>query len=154
MGSNLAMTRTPDVHFVAEARHDGAKMVVLSPDFSRSRSTPTGGSRCTPGQDGAFWLAVDHVILKEFHADRTVPFFADYVRRYTDAPFLVELEERDGACTPGRMVPASRLARYAAEENGDFKFLVWDDAAGAPRMPQRQPRLPLAAPERGSGTWS
>ena len=28
------MTRTPDAHFLAEARHDGAKLVVLSPDFS------------------------------------------------------------------------------------------------------------------------
>ena len=31
MGANLGMTRTPDVHFAAEARHDGAKLVVLSP---------------------------------------------------------------------------------------------------------------------------
>jgi nitrate reductase alpha subunit len=136
MGSNLAMTRTPDVHFVAEARHDGAKMVVLSPDFSMVSKYADWWLPVHAGQDGAFWLAVDHVILKEFHADRTVPFFDDYVRRYTDAPFLVELEKRDGAFTPGRMVPASRVSRYAAEENGDFKFLVWDDAAGAPRMPR------------------
>ena len=33
MGSNLNMTRTPDVHFVAEARHNGTKLVVLSPRF-------------------------------------------------------------------------------------------------------------------------
>ena len=33
--SNLNMTRTPDVHFISEARHDGAKLVVLSPDFSQ-----------------------------------------------------------------------------------------------------------------------
>ncbi len=35
MGSNLNMTRTPDVHYVAEARNHGAKFVVLSPDFSQ-----------------------------------------------------------------------------------------------------------------------
>ena len=29
------MTRTPDCHFVAEARHNGTKMVVFSPDFSQ-----------------------------------------------------------------------------------------------------------------------
>ena len=136
MGSNLAMTRTPDVHFVAEARHDGAKLVVLSPDFSMVSKYADWWLPVHAGQDGAFWLAVDHVILKEFHADRTVPFFADYVRRYTDAPFLVELTERDGAFHPGRLLPAGRLERYAAEENGEFKFLVWDDASGAPRMPQ------------------
>jgi nitrate reductase alpha subunit len=34
MGSNLSMTRTPDVHFISEARHNGSKFVVFSPDFS------------------------------------------------------------------------------------------------------------------------
>lgn len=35
MGSNLNMTRTPDVHFISEARHEGAKFVVIAPDFSQ-----------------------------------------------------------------------------------------------------------------------
>ncbi|HET9751756.1 MAG TPA: molybdopterin-dependent oxidoreductase, partial [Myxococcales bacterium] len=64
-----------------------------------------------------------------------VPFFQDYLRRYSDAPFLVELRPEDGAFVPGRMLPASALPRYADAENGDFKFLVWDAASG-PRMPQ------------------
>jgi nitrate reductase alpha subunit len=136
MGSNLGMTRTPDVHFVAEARHDGAKLVVLSPDFSMTSKYADWWIPVHAGQDGAFWLAVGHVILKEFHADRQVPFFADYLQRYSDAPFLVELEERDGAFAPGRMLPAGQLGRYATEENGDFKFLVWDDGSDAPRMPR------------------
>ncbi|HET7826364.1 MAG TPA: nitrate reductase subunit alpha [Anaeromyxobacter sp.] len=136
MGSNLAMTRTPDVHFVAEARHDGAKFVVLSPDFSMVAKYADEWLPVQAGQDGAFWLAVDHVILKEFHADRQVPFFADYLRRTSDAPFLVEIDERDATCKLGRLLPASRLARYAGEEHGDFKFLVWDEASDAPRMPQ------------------
>ena len=136
MGSNLSMTRTPDVHFVSEARHDGAKFVVISPDFSMTAKYADWWIPAHAGQDGAFWLAVGHVILKEFHAERPVPFFVDYVRRYSDAPFLVELEERDGRWTPGRMVPASRVARYGEEENGDFKFLVWDEASDAPRMPR------------------
>jgi len=136
MGSNVSMTRTPDVHFVAEARHDGAKFVVLSPDFSTSAKYADWWVPLHAGQDGAFWLAVDHVILKEFHADRQVPFFADYVSRYSDAPFLVELEQEGEAWRPGRMLPASQVARYATEENGDFKFLLWDEASDAPRMPQ------------------
>jgi nitrate reductase alpha subunit len=136
MGSNLSMTRTPDVHFVAEARHDGAKFVVISPDFSMTAKYADWWIPAHAGQDGAFWLAVGHVILKEFHAERPVPFFVDYVRRYSDAPFLVELEDRDGRWTPGRMLPAGRVPRYGAEENGDFKFLVWDEASDAPRMPR------------------
>ncbi|MBL4774959.1 MAG: molybdopterin-dependent oxidoreductase, partial [Mariprofundus sp.] len=35
VGSNLNMTRTPDVHFAAEARQNGTKMVVFAPDFNQ-----------------------------------------------------------------------------------------------------------------------
>ena len=131
MGSNLGMTRTPDVHFVAEARHAGAKLVVLSPDFSMTSKLADWWIPAAAGQDGAFWMAVNHVILSEFHAGRAVPFFQDYLRRYSDAPFLVELRPEDGAFVPGRMLPASALPRYADAENGDFKFLVWDTAPSA-----------------------
>ena len=34
VGSNVLGTRTPDAHFLVEARHQGAKVVVFSPDFS------------------------------------------------------------------------------------------------------------------------
>ncbi|HET8723963.1 MAG TPA: nitrate reductase subunit alpha, partial [Anaeromyxobacteraceae bacterium] len=137
MGSNLGMTRTPDVHFAAEARHDGAKLVVLSPDFSMTSKYADQWIPIHAGQDAAFWLAVDHVILSEFHHRARTPYFLDYVRRYSDAPFLVELEERPGGpMRPGRMLRASELARTAKVENGDFKFLVWDGAADAPRMPR------------------
>ncbi|HET9753705.1 MAG TPA: nitrate reductase subunit alpha, partial [Myxococcales bacterium] len=135
MGSNVAMTRTPDAHFATEARHAGAKLVVLSPDFSMTSKLADWWIPAAAGQDGAFFMAVNHVILSEFHAGREVPFFQDYLRRYSDAPFLVELRPEDGAFVPGRLLPASSLPRYASAENGDFKFLVWDSATG-PRMPQ------------------
>ena len=67
MGANLSMTRTPDVHFVSEARHAGAKLVVLSPDFSQVSKYADWWLPVNAGQDGAFWMAVDHVILKEFY---------------------------------------------------------------------------------------
>ena len=35
VGSNMSMTRTPDVHFAAEARHNGTKLVVFAPDFNQ-----------------------------------------------------------------------------------------------------------------------
>jgi len=34
MGANLGMTRTPDVHFFSESRHNGTKTVVFAPDFN------------------------------------------------------------------------------------------------------------------------
>ena len=136
MGSNLNMTRTPDVHFVSEARHGGTKLVVLSPDFSQVSKYADWWIPINAGQDGAFWMAVNHVILKEFHHDKQTPYFIDYVKRYTDAPFLVVLEEKDGAYVPGRLLRANRLAEYQDEENGDWKFLVWDAKSNRPRRPQ------------------
>ena len=134
MGANLNMTRTPDCHFAAEARTNGSKMVVFSPDFSQVSKFADQWVPVHAGQDGAFWMAVNHVILKEFHAKADGP-FADYCRRYTDSPFLVELSRDGAAWRPGQLLRAERLERYAKEENGAWKTLVWDAKSGAPRTP-------------------
>jgi len=136
MGSNLNMTRTPDVHFACEARHNGTKLVVLSPDFSQVSKYADWWIPVSAGQDGAFWMAVNHVILKEFHADSHIPYFINYLKRYTDAPFLVVLRKSDEAYIPGRLLRANQLSRYHDVENGDWKFLVLHKADRQPRMPQ------------------
>jgi nitrate reductase alpha subunit len=138
MGANLSMTRTPDVHFISEARHEGTKLVVLSPDFSQVAKYADWWLPVKAGQDTAFWVAVNHVILTEFHARRQVPYFMDYLKRYSDSPFLVRLDEAGGAYTPGRYLRSSVLDRYAGEENAEWKQLVWDATAGAPRLPKGQ----------------
>jgi nitrate reductase alpha subunit len=135
MGSNPDVTRTPSAHFLAEARHDGAKLVVLSPDLSTSSKHADWWLPVHAGQDGAFWMAAVHVILRDFHAAGRAPAFLDYLSRYSDAPFLVRLDERDGAFVPGRLLRASELARTGAVENAAFKYLVWDGRTASPRMP-------------------
>jgi len=136
MGSNLNMTRTPDVHFISEARHEGAKFVVISPDFSQVAKYADWWIPVEAGQDTALWMAVNHVILTEFHAKREVPYFTDYLKRYTDSPFLVELHETDEGLRPGQFLRADRVERYADVEHGEWKLLVWDETSGAPRMPK------------------
>jgi len=131
VGSNLNMTRTPDTHFISEVRHAGAKLAVFSPDFSQVAKYADWWIPSNPGQDTAFWLAVDHVLLTEFYRDRQVPYFQDYVRQYTDLPFLVEVGEEG----PGRMLRANRLDRYADVEHGDWKLLMWDEDSDEPRTP-------------------
>ncbi|MFN3491401.1 MAG: molybdopterin-dependent oxidoreductase, partial [Anaerolineales bacterium] len=136
VGSNMSMTRTPDVHFAAEARHNGTKLVVFAPDFSQVAKYADWWVPVHAGQDGAFWLAVNHVILNEFHHQAQTPYFLDYMRRYSDAPFLVELNQVDGNYVPGRMVRAGQVARTRDVENGEWKFLVWDEKTNQARMPQ------------------
>ncbi len=135
MGSNLNMTRTPDCHFAAEARHNGSKMWVFSPDFSQVSKYADEWVALQAGQDGAWWMAVNHVLLKEFHHEKQTPYFVNYTKKYTDAPYLVELHEKDGAYQPGQLLRAKRLAMYEAVENGDWKFLMWDSKENRPKMP-------------------
>lgn len=125
VGSNLNMTRTPDVHFISEGRYEGAKFVVVAPDFSQVAKYADWWIPVKAGEDNAMWMAINHVILKEFHADRTVDYFIDYLKRYSDSPFLVKLDkESDGSAKPGRLLTAGETERYSGEENNAWKFLV------------------------------
>ena len=135
MGSNLNMTRTPDCHFAAEARHNGSKLWVFAPDFNQVAKYADEWVSINAGQDGAWWMAVNHVLLKEFHHERQTPYFLDYTKRFTDAPYLVELEAMDGEYRPGQMLRAGRLADYAGIEQPEWKFLMWNRDENRPRMP-------------------
>lgn len=73
IGSNVFMTRTPDAHFMVEARHAGAKVVVFSPDFNM---TAKGSDEWIPiqqGQDSAFWMAVGVSSGYRSVSNRTAP---------------------------------------------------------------------------------
>jgi nitrate reductase alpha subunit len=135
MGSNLNMTRTPDCHFAAESRHNGTKMWVFAPDFNQVAKYADEWIPLNAGQDAAWWMAANHVLLKEFHHDKPEPYFIEYSKKYTDAPYLVELKEEGGAWRAGQMLRANRLAGYTGIDNGDWKFLMWDEADQRPKVP-------------------
>ena len=135
MGANLNMTRTPDVHFAAEARQNGSKMVVFAPDFNQVAKYADEWISLNAGQDGAWWMAVNHVILNEFHHGEKTPFFLDYLKQFSDSPFLVELEPAGDGWKAGQLLRAGRVEGYDGEENGDWKFLMWDAGDGRAKMP-------------------
>ncbi|HZK05751.1 MAG TPA: nitrate reductase subunit alpha [Actinomycetaceae bacterium] len=108
-GSNIPLTRTPDAHFMAEARYHGQKVVAVSPDYADNTKFADEWLRVAPGTDGALAMAMGHVILKEFHVGRQTPQFLAYMKKYTDAPFLVRLKERDGVYVPGKFLVAADL---------------------------------------------
>jgi len=130
MGACLNMTRTPDCHFFAESRHNGTKAVVFSPDFSQVCKYADQWVPLHAGSDGAFWMAATHVILKEFHHEKRIPFFLDYVKQYTDSPYLVKLEKDGDGFKPGRLLRASELAEFEGVTNGDWKFVNIDEQSG------------------------
>ena len=69
-GSNIPLTRTPDAHFMAEARYHGQKVIAVSPDYADNTKFADQWLKVAPGTDGAVAQAMGHVILKEFHVAR------------------------------------------------------------------------------------
>ena len=141
-GSNVPMTRTPDAHFMTEARYRGQKVVVVSPDYSQHTKFADTWLPAQAGTDGALAMAMGHVILREFWLERRVPRFEEYARRYTDLPFLVTVE--DGK--PGRFLQASDLD--SDEEHAEWKPVVWAD--GGPVVPNGS----IGHRWDGTGRWN
>lgn len=149
-GANVPVTRTPDAHFMAEARYRGQKVVTVSPDYADNTKFADEWLNPHPGTDGALAMAMGHVVLKEFFVERTVPRFVDYVKRYSDLPFLLTLTERDGAYVPGKFVTAADLGD--ASENAEFKTVLIDSATGRPAIPNGS--LGFRWGEEGEGKWN
>ena len=127
-GSNVPQTRTPDAHFYTEARYRGAKSAVICPDYSEASKFSDIWLAVKQGTDAALGMAFGHVILKEFHQDRQVPYFQDYLRQYSDLPMLVRLVPQDGALVPDRMLRAADFARALGEKNNpDWKTVAIDE---------------------------
>ena len=136
-GSNVPQTRTPDAHFYTEVRYKGAKSVVVSPDYSEAAKFADLWLHPQAGTDAALAMALGHVILKEFHIERRVPYFEDYCRRYTDMPFLVRLEPRGDAYVPGRFVRAADFADGLGQANNpEWKTIAFDELSRQFVVPQ------------------
>ena len=149
-GSNVPVTRTPDAHWMAEARYKGQKVVVVSPDYADNTKFADTWLPAQPGTDGALAMAMGHVMLKEFFVDRRVPFFVDYVQRFTDLPFLVTLEEQDGAYVPGKFLTAADLGDGG--EGAAWKTVLVDGRTGEPVVPNGS--LGFRYTGSGTGRWN
>lgn len=126
-GSNVPQTRTPDAHFFTEARYNGTKTVAVTPDYSEVAKLSDSWLPVRQGTDSALAMAMGHVILKEFHLAGKSEYFDDYCRMYTDMPFLVMLDEKDGKHVPGRMLRASDFDNNLHQEkNSEWKPVIYD----------------------------
>ncbi|TMR89522.1 nitrate reductase subunit alpha [Nonomuraea basaltis] len=148
-GSNVPVTRTPDAHWMAEARYRGQKVIVVSPDYSDAAKFADEFLSVRPGTDGALAMAMGHVILKEFFTGRATPFFTDYVKRFTDLPFLVRLEAQADAHVPGRFLTAKDLG--SQEEAAEWKTVLLSQE-GDPVVPNGSAGFRWT--ESGKGRWN
>jgi nitrate reductase alpha subunit len=149
-GTNLPITRTPDAHFMTEARYRGQKVIVVSPDYSDHTKFADDWLAAAPGTDAALAMAMGHVILAEFFRDRQVPYFTEYARTYTDLPFLVTLEPRGDSYLPGRFLTAADLGQ--ASEGAAHKTIFLNEDTGEPVAPNGS--LGFRYTESGLGRWN
>jgi nitrate reductase alpha subunit len=151
-GSNVPVTRTPDAHWMTEARYRGQKVVAVSPDYADNVKFADEWLAAQPGTDGALAMSMGHVILREFFVDRRVPYFTDYVKRYTDLPFLLRLDRRGDTYRPGKLLTAADLDGERDSEHAAFKTVLLDSATGRPVVPNGS--LGFRFGEEGAGRWN
>ncbi|WP_280208575.1 hypothetical protein, partial [Nocardia cyriacigeorgica] len=65
-------------------------------------------------------MAMGHVVFKEFFVEKSTPRFLDYIKRFTDLPYLITLDERDGVFVPGKFPGlADEVQRFRRREHAD-----------------------------------
>ncbi len=104
---------------MTEARMNGTKIVVVSPEYNPTSIHADEFIAIRPGTDGALCLAMANVIVN-------TPGLMDeaYVKQFTDMPFLVRTDAGAGF---GRFLREADVVTGGSAE----KFYVWDTATGA-----------------------
>src|SRR6266536_4124132 len=132
------------------------KVVTVSPDYADNTKFADEWLPAQAGTDAALAMAMGHVILREYLVDREVPFFGDFVRRYTDLPFLVTLMSHGGgaAVVPGKFLTAADLPAPAGgpTEGAEWKTVLFDESTGAPVVPNGS--IGFRYTDSGIGRWN
>ncbi|PTR45420.1 respiratory nitrate reductase alpha subunit apoprotein [Rhodococcus sp. OK611] len=149
-GSNVPVTRTPDAHYMTEARYRGQKVVVVSPDYADNTKFADQWLPARPGTDGALAMAMGHVILKEFFVEKNTERFTEYVKKYTDLPYLITLDERGDGYVPGKFLTAADLGD--SEEGAEHKTVLLNAETGETIVPGGS--LGHRFTESGKGHWN
>lgn len=131
-GSNVPVTRTPDSPFYTQVRYKGTQVAVVSPDYSDASKFADVWMAPKQGTDSALGMAMGHVILKEFYQDRQIDYFTDYVRHYTDLPYLVKLRRTsDGHYVSDMLLRASDMPDdFGIEKKAEWYPITMDDDTG------------------------
>src|SRR3954468_6703560 len=89
MGSNMAENHPVGFQWVMEARERGAKVIHVDPRFTRTSAMATQYVGIRAGSDIAFLGGIVNYILEHER------WFDEYVKRYTNAPVVIDERFRD-----------------------------------------------------------
>lgn len=110
-GANVVQTRIPDAHFAWEARYNGAKVCVVSPDFNSSSVHADHYLSVKPGTDGLLAMGLAKLLVDNRWVDEP------YIKEQTDLPMLVRTDT-------GKFLRESDV-----KSGGDPEvFYLWDAA--------------------------
>ena len=126
-GGNPNYTNIPNMHFVNEARYNGARVVCIAPDFNPSAIHADEWVPVNMGSDAALGLSMAHIMVEENLFD------AAFVTEQTDLPLLVRSDT-------GRFLRQSDRAEGGEKD----RFYVFDHESGEIR---EAPRSSLALAE-------
>ena len=136
-GNNPAVSNQGYMKNLFQAREEhGARLVTIDPRLSETAALSDRWIQIRPGTDAALALGMIKVLLDEELFDE------EYVRSYTNAPFLVRLgdggydlpNQVDGWPAGGAELPVDLrdLQLLTDGRSGSGRFLVWDERAGRP----------------------
>ena len=136
-GNNPAVTNQGYMKNLFQAREThGARLVTIDPRLSETAALSDRWIQIRPGTDAALALGMIRVLLDEGLFD------ADYVRRHTNAPFLVrhghDGYDLDGLARSwsvgGDTLPVDLrdLHLLTGEGTGAGRFVVWDEGTSRP----------------------
>lgn len=134
-GTNISMTRTPDAHFLIEARYNGTKVVNICPDYVEVTKDADWWIHPKQATDAALAVAMTHVVMKEFHIDKPDPYFTEYCRNLTDFPILVTLDKQGNRYVAGRELRASDIGAKNCN-NAEWKTVVFNELDQQLAIPQ------------------
>ena len=156
-GSNLPVTRTPDAHWMTEARYRGQKVIAVAPDYADNVKFADEWLPARPGTDGALAMAMGHVVLKEFFVDRQVPYFTDYVKplHRPAVPGPLEPSPRTRRVIRAGQVPHRRRPRRRRGGAARTPPSRRSCSTPAPASPScRTARWASASATQGVGRWN
>ncbi len=150
-GGNPSVSRIPDAHFVWEGKYNGAKIIVITPEFNATAKSADLWIPIKAGSDNILAMSVINVIINE------KLYKPEFMRVYTDLSFLVDVKTQ-------KMIRRTDMEHTENKEDHhkwDEQFYCWDENAKAPfLMPgtegsdDRTLRLPSSVKPTLEGTFS
>ena len=150
-GGNPSVSRIPDAHFVWEGKYNGAKIIVITPEFNATAKSADLWIPLKAGSDNILAMSVIHEILNE------KMYKPEFAKLYTDLPFLVDVKTE-------KMIRRNDLEHTENKEDHhawDEQFYCMNETSGEPfLMPgteghdNRTLRLPKDVVPTLEGSWT